>query len=648
MAQGNLDLNIVVKNQQALGKVNSQLSQLQASSVKLSTLLKGAAGALAAIGATKLIGSIVSTTARFEDLGDALTSVTGSAQAGAQAFDFVSQFATKTQFGVEDLTQTFIKLKASGIEPTEDLLTLFTDTAAITTDQIGSLQAITDLFARTTSGGLGLEELNRLADRGVPVFRILEEQLGITRLQISEVGKTAEGSQKILNALSKGIREDFGGATARVTDNLSTQFSNLSIALKNSANEFGQGLSPVLKDVTADLTAFIENNEETIAALGRLGGVILKGVVELFIGLAEALGAIVIGGEKLIGFFKEAQKETDHIHDDFSQLNSDFDSTGAGFEALFRESKPVIKALGDMQMSVEDLGDTVAEAAEKQANYNNAMGDFEEGVGKTVAEVLREQAALQQAVNRETAMMNREIRTYSKQVKDAAAVVVGYTSHLQQMLNEYTKISITTDTLIGMTNAFATTAETALTDVVLGTKTLQQALGEIGQAILRELVGGIIRLLVVGPLLRKLAEIFGVDMVNATMNQVNAQKKLNSELKKEIGLRAVLALFTGGGGFGIPFFANGGNISGGQPAIVGERGPELFIPNTSGEIISNSDLTRSSQSSITGDDSEGVTINFNISTVDARGFDELLTQRQELIISLINRGLTERGRARLV
>jgi len=153
---------------------------------------------------------------------------------------------------------------------------------------------------------------------------------------------------------------------------------------------------------------------------------------------------------------------------------------------------------------------------------------------------------------------------------------------------------------------------------------------------------------VVGPLLRKLAEIFGVDMVNATMKQVDAQRKLNSELKKEIGLRAVLALFTGGGGFGIPFFANGGNISGGQPAIVGERGPELFIPNTSGEIISNSDLTRSSQSSITGDDSEGVTINFNISTVDARGFDELLTQRQELIISLINRGLTERGRARLV
>ena len=68
MAQGNLLLNIAVKNQQALGKVNSQLTQLQGSSIKLSTLLKGAGTALAAIGATKLVGSIISTTARFEDL----------------------------------------------------------------------------------------------------------------------------------------------------------------------------------------------------------------------------------------------------------------------------------------------------------------------------------------------------------------------------------------------------------------------------------------------------------------------------------------------------------------------------------------------------------------------------------------------------
>jgi len=645
MAQGKLLLDIAVRNQQALGKVNSQLTQLQGSSIKLSTLLKGAAGGLAAIGATRVIGSIISTTARFEDLNDALASVTGSAQAGAEAFDFVSNFATKTQFGVEDLTTTFIKLKASGIEPTEDLLTLFTDTAAVTTDQLGSLQAITDLFARTTSGGLGLEELNRLADRGVPVFRILEEQLGITRLEISEVGKTAEGSKKILNALSTGLRQDFGGATAKVVDNLSTQFSNLNIALKNSANEFGQGLLPVLKESTADLTEFIENNDETIAALGRLGGVILKGVVDLFISLAKALGAIVIGGEKLIGFFEEAAKSTDHIHDDFSMLNSDFDTMGFHLAGISTGAKQVIKPLGDMQIEASELGESVSEVAENMANYNDALHEYDD-IGPTVAEALKNQANEAAAVNRETAIMNRTYPKTTQAVKMANQAMEAYQEHLEQMLKNYSSAVIVSDTLISMTQAFATTAESALTDVVMGTKTLQEALGEVGQAILRELVGGIIRLLVVGPLLKKIAEIFGIDMVDGVNKQVDAQKRLNRELKTEIALRTVLAFFGGGGGFGIPFLANGGRAPANQPVVVGERGPELFVPNTAGEVISNSEMT-SMGGGGSGGGGDNINVTFNINTIDATDFNELLTTRQDLIIGLINRGLAERGKRSL-
>jgi len=38
---------------------------------------------------------------------------------------------------------------------------------------------------------------------------------------------------------------------------------------------------------------------------------------------------------------------------------------------------------------------------------------------------------------------------------------------------------------------------------------------------------------------------------------------------------------------GISFFANGGNPPVGRPSIVGERGPELFVPRTAGTIIPN-------------------------------------------------------------
>ena len=45
-----------------------------------------------------------------------------------------------------------------------------------------------------------------------------------------------------------------------------------------------------------------------------------------------------------------------------------------------------------------------------------------------------------------------------------------------------------------------------------------------------------------------------------------------------------------GGGF-VPFyvagFANGGSVMGGRPIVVGERGPELFVPGSSGSVVPN-------------------------------------------------------------
>ncbi len=51
----------------------------------------------------------------------------------------------------------------------------------------------------------------------------------------------------------------------------------------------------------------------------------------------------------------------------------------------------------------------------------------------------------------------------------------------------------------------------------------------------------------------------------------------------------------GGGGMLSPFggftpMAKGGPVSGGSPYMVGEKGPELFVPNTSGNIVPNNKL----------------------------------------------------------
>jgi len=89
----------------------------------------------------------------------------------------------------------------------------------------------------------------------------------------------------------------------------------------------------------------------------------------------------------------------------------------------------------------------------------------------------------------------------------------------------------------------------------------------------------------------------------------------------------------------LPFFANGGPITGGQPAIVGERGPELFVPGTSGRIISNSAMKSNGGTPV----ASGVTVNYHIAAGVTRAelVPILETERKRLkaeIPDMVRRG----------
>ena len=252
--------------------------------------------ALVAVGAAVVTREIIQVTARFEDLRSTLDVVTGSAAKGSQAFKFIQDFALKTQFGVEDLTKTFIQLKANGIEPTEKLLTTFADAAAVTTDQLGSLQAITDLMTRTTQGGLQLPDIERLGERGIPVLKILQEELDLSRGEITEFGKSAAGANTIIQTLFDSIDRDFGGLAGKRAQNLSGLISNLKIAITNLAAEFGAGLAPAIKQITQDLTNFVNSSEGVVGTIGEgIGKAILK-VRDGIASLAEQTGLLTPGG----------------------------------------------------------------------------------------------------------------------------------------------------------------------------------------------------------------------------------------------------------------------------------------------------------------------------------------------------------------
>ena len=250
------------------------------------------AGVSAAIVGALSFQNLVQTSRTFEDLRTSLQLLYRDAAVGNRVFADIKDFAKSSVFSVNDLTETVIKLRAAGLDPTIKQLTLFADVSSVAADSVGALQAITDLYARTTAGGLGLEDLNRLADRGIPVFSILQEKLGLSRLEISKIGQTAEGAQIILKALEEGLNETFGGASAARAGNLSQAMSNFGDTVSGISDLIGRtGLNKALVELINAFGNLLEEAKPVFVAIGI-------GLAEAFRFLAEnikAVTAVAIG-----------------------------------------------------------------------------------------------------------------------------------------------------------------------------------------------------------------------------------------------------------------------------------------------------------------------------------------------------------------
>lgn len=83
----------------------------------------------------------------------------------------------------------------------------------------------------------------------------------------------------------------------------------------------------------------------------------------------------------------------------------------------------------------------------------------------------------------------------------------------------------------------------------------------------------------------------------------------------------------------------GGRMNQDQPYMVGEAGPELVVPDRASNVVPNGQL---------GNMGKQVTVNFNITTVDAKGFNQLLVNSRGTIINMINSAVNEKGKMAII
>jgi len=267
MANPRIEVEIGAKISEFDKKFKEVDSKLDQSSKEFSKFEKISGNALASLGAAFSVGAVISfgkavidTTAEFQKMEAVLTNTLGSQSAAKVAMNQIVEFASKTPFQVDELTNAFVKLANRGFVPTIKEMTSLGDLASSTGksfDQLAeaTLDAMTGEFERLKEFGV---RAKAEGDNVAFTFK------GVT----TEVEKTDTAIQEYL--ISLGEAEGVSGSMAAISEtvggkisNLGDNFTQLQLVIGNSSS----GLVSGVLDLANALT------ERLVSALGSVNTV---------------------------------------------------------------------------------------------------------------------------------------------------------------------------------------------------------------------------------------------------------------------------------------------------------------------------------------------------------------------------------------
>ena len=579
--QLNIKLNAIDSTKKAFNDLQNNLKQTNKEANNLTTSFLSVKGAILGFATGATLTGVVNQTRKFQDLQTTLSRVAGSTENGTQVLNFLIDSTKRSTFTVQDLANSFITLSTAGINPTERLLKIFTDTASASTDQLDTLNDLTRLFAKGVQGGLGLQGLNQLVAKGIPAFKILENELGLSKDGIEKFANTTRGANKILEALLNGLEKSFAGATQERANNLSTALSRIGKESDLVLLKIGeQGLTKSISDLAEAFSSLTTEGDALLEFLGKL------------------TSATVDSGTGFVKFAKDVANALKFT------VKQEIDDVNKAFDLLFkRTGNAKVNVSGTFTSPTEITGRSTG-LPKKPEVPPTPLLDFQLVI-KRVIEDNQNKLDL---------------------INDAFFTTQGLTKTI-------------TDTLNAGISQFS---EKIAESIVLG-KQLSDVFKNIGQSLLISILKTSIEILgreILNLFYAKLQTFEIVQQIGKLLEKLAVERAITREKERQAS-----ASSSGGGGsiegqiFSAivgSFFAEGGAINAGQPAVVGERGRELFIPNTSGTIVPNHDM------------GAGSNITFNIQANDVRGIRELLIDNRATIINLVNQGANQKGKSNIV
>ena len=232
--------------QRQMRGMTSNITQLGQSMTRSITLPLAALGAAA-----------VKSAADLETLEVSFISLTGGAKQARDMVQQLNKFTAETPFQLEQVGKAARQLIAAGtgVEDVSDQLQFLGDIAATSGTSIDEIAAI---FAKVQAKGkVELENLNQLAERGIPIFTALSEATGLPAAKLGAGAVSVEQFNETLRSFA--AEGGFAaGAMERLSQTVTGKFSTALDNAKLAAASLGAQLLPLISKALDRFTALAQ------------------------------------------------------------------------------------------------------------------------------------------------------------------------------------------------------------------------------------------------------------------------------------------------------------------------------------------------------------------------------------------------------
>jgi hypothetical protein len=559
------------KTQQAFRSVRKNLDGLRRTMTSLR-------GAIAVSGFTYLVKSAA-------QAGDEIAKFSKRIGINAQALQEL-QFAA-TQAGIRTETfnmamQRFTRRSAEAAIGTGEAKDALRTLGIQLTDSQGQLRPAEQLLGDVAEA---FKKIESPADRVRLAFKLFDAE-GVAMLQMLGDGKAAmEAMREEARRLGIVMSED----TLKNAEKINDQFdimarvigTNLNTALVETAplwTTLSQGIANAAKDLNLFLSRYKEvqslTTDQLVAESNRLGEQI------------ASMRASIAGKDEGDRFRKDVEAQLIPLEKRFEELQARLWSTPTG--STPQVMMPTLPIVGDPRKDEAKIAaafrkteESVRPALKLQRDYEAALRSVQEA---RQAGLITDENAL--AMIRELNKAHHENVLALSETKDKTKELKDTSQSTFEAIKKAAQDS-------------ALRLESSITDALIGAEGQMRSFGDMAMGVLRAVATEMIRM--------------------------NIARPIASGLSSAIGSLDFSSI---GSMFG---FATGGRPPLGRTSIVGENGPELFVPDQAGTIVPN------------GASAGAVTVNFNLTAVDTQtGVGFLLANRAN-IVGMVQEAFNRRG-----